>query len=248
MMNLNSRRILGLIAGMAIMGVAAPSMGQADAPKGKNPAAAQPEHKDHNKDGKDHKDHKDHNKDAKHDGNGVVNIGQAAPAFELKDTDGNTVKLADLKGKIVVLEWFNPECPYVKKHHVDNKTMVNTYNKFKDKGIVWLAINSGAAGKEGAGQEASAAAKKDWKLPYAVLLDESGKTGKAYGSKNTPTMFVIDATGNLAYMGAIDNDNSAKKLGTINYVEQALTQVLAKETVSSPVTKAYGCGVKYGGS
>lgn len=251
MMNLKSRKFLGLIAGMAMLGVAVPStMGQAgDAPKGKTtPAATQPEkgNKDKDHGDKDHKDHKDQG--AKSDGNGTVTIGQAAPAFELKDTEGKTVKLADFKGKIVVLEWFNPECPYVKKHHADNKTMVNTYSKYKDKGVVWLAINSGAPGKQGAGAELSAKAKADWKLPYPILIDDKGTTGKAYGSKNTPTMFIIDASGNLAYMGAIDNNNKPKELGSTNYVDQALGQILAKETVSMPVTKAYGCDVKYGGS
>jgi peroxiredoxin len=245
MMTLKSRRILGLIAGMAMMGVAAPSlMAQADAPRGKAPAASQPEKEHKDKEGKPQKDARESNKD----GNGTVTIGQKAPAFELKDTEGKTVKLSDFAGKVVVLEWFNPECPYVVKHHGDNKTMANTYAKYKDKGVVWLAINSGAPGKQGAGLEINAQHKKDWKIEYPILLDESGKVGKAYGSKNTPTMFIIDATGNLAYMGAIDNDNSAKKLGSINYVDQALGQILAKETVSSPVTKAYGCSVKYGGS
>jgi peroxiredoxin len=245
MMNLSKRRILGLVAGMTMLGVAAPTtLGQDhDAPKGKTPTATQPA-----KENKDNKDNKDHKEQPKSDGNGVVTIGQVAPAFELKDTEGKTVKLEDYKGKVVVLEWFNPQCPYVIKHHGDNKTMADTQAKYASKGVVWLAINSGAPGKEGAGTEASAKAKKDWKIAYPILIDESGKAGKAYGSKNTPTMFIIGADGKLAYMGAIDNDNSAKKLGTINYVDQALGQILAKETVSNPVTKAYGCSIKYGGS
>jgi peroxiredoxin len=241
MMNLSKRHILSLVGGIAILGVASSTMAQADAhaPKGKTPAASQPE--------KEHKKDKTADTTAQQ-GNKVVNIGQAAPAFELKDTDGKTVKLSDFKGKIVVIEWFNPQCPYVVKHHEKNSTMTDTYNKFKDKGVVWLAINSGAAGKEGAGHEKSAKAKADWKIPFPVLLDESGKTGKAYGSKNTPGMFVIDAAGNLAYMGAIDNNDNPNEAGKINYVDQALTQLGAKETVSTPVTKPYGCNIKYGGS
>ncbi len=197
MMNLSKRHILSLVGGIAILGIASSSMAQADAhaPKGKAPAAAQPEHKEH-------KDKA--NKDDKAQGNKVVNIGQEAPAIELKDTDGKTVKLSDFKGKIVVLEWFNPGCPYVVKHHGKNTTMVDTFNKFKDKGVVWLAINSGAPGNEGAGQEASATAKKEWKIPFPILLDESGKVGKSYGAKNTPAMFVIDANGKLAYMASGD--------------------------------------------
>lgn len=245
MMTLKSRRILGLIAGMAMIGVAAPSlMAQADAPRSKTPTATQPAKESKDKEDKPQKDARESNKD----GNGVVSIGQAAPAFELKDTEGKTVKLSDFAGKVVVIEWFNPECPYVVKHHSDNKTMANTYAKYKDKGVVWLAINSGAPGKQGAGVELNAQYKKDWKIGYPILIDESGKVGKAYGSKNTPAMFIIDAAGNLAYMGAIDNNNSAKKLGDVNYVDQALGQVLAKETVTAPVTKAYGCSVKYSGS
>jgi peroxiredoxin len=243
MMNVTKRQILGLLVGGATMlGFAASSaMAQADAAHkaGKAPAT-QPEH---------HKDAKDAKKDQPQgQGNGVVTVGQDAPAIELKDTDGKTVKLSDFKGKIVVLEWFNPQCPYVLKHHKANNTMVETYNKFKDKGVVWLAINSGAAGKEGAGQDASAKAKKDWNIPFPILLDEAGKVGKSYGAKNTPAMFVIDASGKLAYMGAIDNDDSPSKLGSTNYVAQAVSQLLAKETVSTPVTKPYGCNVKYGGS
>jgi peroxiredoxin len=242
MMNVSKRQILGLVIGSATMFAASTAMAQADAhaPKGGKggvaPAAAQPEHK------------KDVGQTEKAQGNGVVAIGQDAPAIELKDTDGKTVKLSDFKGKVVVLEWFNPECPYVQKHHKTNTTMVDTFNKFKDKGVVWLAINSNAPGKEGSGLEKNAQAKKDWKLPFPVLLDESGKVGKSYGAKNTPAMFVIDANGKLAYMGAIDNSDNPTKLGSTNYVEQAVSQLLAKETVSTPVTKPYGCGVKYGGS
>ena len=176
----------------------------------------------------------------------AAKVGAPAPAFTLKDTDGKTINLADLKGKVVVLEWFNPECPFVKKHHEKFNTMVDTYNAFKDKGVVWVAINSGAAGQEGAGLEKSKKAAADWKLPYPVLLDESGATGKAYGAKTTPHMYIINTDGVLAYAGAIDNDRSADKAGTVNYVKQALTQVLAKETVTEAETKPYGCSVKYG--
>lgn len=175
----------------------------------------------------------------------AAKVGAPAPAFTLKDTDGKTVNLADLKGKVVVLEWFNPECPYVKKHHEKFTTMIDTYNAFKDKGVVWVAINSGAAGQEGAGLEKNKKAATDWKLPYPVLLDETGATGKAYGAKTTPHMYIINTDGVLAYAGAIDNDRSADKAGTVNYVKQALTQVLAKETVTEAETKPYGCSVKY---
>ena len=194
---------------------------------------------------KDHKEKKEGEKTMKTEA-AALKIGAPAPAFSLKDLTGKTVNLADYKGKVVVLEWFNPECPFVKKHHEKFTTMVDTYNAFKDKGVVWIAINSGAPGKEGAGLDKNKKASTDWKLPYSVLLDETGATGKAYGAKTTPHMYIINADGNLAYQGAIDNDRSADKAGSVNYVKQALTQVLAKETVTEAETKPYGCSVKYG--
>ncbi len=171
-------------------------------------------------------------------------VGQAAPTFTLTDTDGNTHNLADYKGKVVVLEWFNPQCPFVVRHYKD-QTMINTYNEFKDQGVVWIAINSGAAGKQGAGLELNKQMKSEWNIPYAVALDESGKVGHMYAAKTTPHMYIINKDGVLAYAGAIDNDPSGKDTGATNYVAQALKQVLAGETVTETNTKPYGCSVKY---
>lgn len=181
----------------------------------------------------------------------AAKVGDQAPDFTLKDVDGKTVKLSDYKGKTVVLEWFNPECPYVKKSHTVG-SLVDTAKKQTDKGIVWLAINSGAAGKQGTGAEKNKASSKDFKMGHPVLLDESGTTGKAYGATNTPHMFVIDATGKLAYQGAIDNspDGEGKSPSDgklVNYVDAALEDLAAKRTVKTSDTKAYGCSVKYGG-
>jgi peroxiredoxin len=231
MMNLMKRNVLGMVVGgIALIGVASPSVLAQDGGKpGKAPAASQPEHKEGKSEGKKQAGAK---------------VGEQAPAFELKDSDGKTVKLEDYKGKIVVLEWFNPECPVVKMHYKAG-TMNSTYAKFKDKGVVWLAVNSGAQGKEGAGSEASGQAKKTWKMTHPVLIDESGKVGKSYGAKTTPHMFVIDGKGTLVYAGAID-DGGPAGAGKVNYVEKAIEQTLKGETVTTTTTKPYGCSVKYG--
>lgn len=172
-------------------------------------------------------------------------VGEKAPSFKLTSSEGKEVKLEDYKDKIVVLEWFNPGCPFVKKHHELHTTMTDTYNKYKDKGVVWLAINSGAAGKEGAGKDACETARKDWKINYPILVDESGDVGRSYGAKTTPHMFVIGKDGTLVYAGAIDDNNDGKELGKTNYVANAIEATLKGETVKDSETKPYGCGVKY---
>jgi peroxiredoxin len=171
-----------------------------------------------------------------------------APDFTLKDTEGKTHTLSEYTkaGKTVVLEWFNPDCPFVKKHHVNNKDMVATYEAAAKQGVVWLAINSGAAGKQGAGLERNVKAKTDYGMAYPVLLDEAGTVGRAYGAKTTPHMFVIAKDGSVAYAGAIDNDSSPGKLGDVNYVTAALTAMAAGAPIENPRTKSYGCSVKYG--
>ncbi|MFN0132914.1 MAG: thioredoxin family protein [Phycisphaerales bacterium] len=214
------KRILGLIAGAALMGFAVPTaMAQDHAAPSKKEQPAETT---------------------------KAKVGQPAPAFELKDTDGKTVKLSDYKGKVVVIDWFNPECPVCVMHYKANSVQ-DLAAKFKDKNVVFLAINSGAPGKQGHGVELNATAKKDWKVEFPVLLDESGTVGRAYGAKTTPHCYVIDAKGVLVYAGAID-DGKPGKIGKVNYVEQAVKQTLAGETVSTPETKPYGCSVKYGGS
>lgn len=170
-------------------------------------------------------------------------VGAMAPDFTLTDTDGNEHTLADLKGKVVVLEWFNPTCPYVVKHHEKNPTMKTLSAKYKEQGVVWMAINSGAEGKPGSSTEENTAAREKWGIEYPVLLDADGSVGHSYGARTTPHMFVINAEGTLVYAGAIDNDR--RKLGDVNYVEKALDAVLAGEDVSEATTKPYGCSVKY---
>lgn len=193
----------------------------------------------------DKKDHKDH-KDAKQT-EAAAKIGSIAPAFTLNDTEGKTVNLSDFAGKIVVVTWFNPGCPYVKKHFENGANTFNDLNKkYGEKGVVFVAINSGAPGKEGAGKEANTSARKDWKIEFPILLDESGKVGKLYGAKRTPEMFIINKDGTLAYHGAIDDSDKTKEVGKTNYVAKALDEIIAGKPVTTTQTKPYGCTVKYG--
>ncbi|MEC9373200.1 MAG: thioredoxin family protein [Planctomycetota bacterium] len=174
-------------------------------------------------------------------------VGKAAPDFTLTDLNGkkHTLSTYTNDGKVVVLEWFNPDCPFVVKHHKNNDTMKKTAAKYADKGVVWLAINSGAEGKQGAGMDRNMSAVSEFDIEYPVMLDMDGKVGRMYGAKTTPHMYVINTEGVLVYAGAIDNDNSASRLGSVNYVAQALDQVLAGETVTEASTRPYGCSVKY---
>lgn len=173
--------------------------------------------------------------------------GDPAPAFVLKDTGGAEHSLAAYlaDGKTVVLEWFNPDCPFIRKHHAAHRTMNETYAAFADSGVVWLAINSGAAGKQGADPERNRAAVKEYALAFPLLLDADGAVGRAYGAKTTPHMFVIDKHGVVAYAGAIDDDASPGKPGETNHVADALKAVLAGGIPAVAETRPYGCSVKY---
>ncbi len=176
--------------------------------------------------------------DKKPAASGGVSIGQDAPGFSLTDQNGKTVSLADLKGKTVVLEWFNQTCPFVVRHYKAG-TMTNTANKYKDKDVVWLAIDSSKAGasKNKAFGEAN-------HISYSILSDDAHEATKAYGATNTPHMFIINKDGKIAYKGAIDNDPSGKNSSATNHVDAALAEITAGKTVSTPETKAYGCGIK----
>jgi peroxiredoxin len=174
-------------------------------------------------------------------------IGKPAPDFQLKDLDGKEIKLSDYKGKIVVLEWFNPECPVVIRSHGEGPLKDQAARVTKE-GVVWLAINSGAAGKQGNGVEKNRKALADWKMPNPILIDEKGDVGRRYEAKTTPHMYVIDAKGVLVYRGGIDNAPSGKPEGDaklVNYVDAALADLKADKPVAIPDTKAYGCSVKY---
>jgi len=176
-------------------------------------------------------------------------VGKPAPDFTLKDLDGKEVHLASFKGKTVVLEWFNPGCPFVDKSHTKG-SLKDAAKKHTKDGIVWLAINSGAPGKQGHGVDANREAAKKYGMEHPILVDESGDVGKKYGATNTPHMYVIDDKGTLVYRGAIDNSPDGEgesptggKL--VSFVEEALAAVAAGKAPATTETKAYGCGVKY---
>lgn len=168
--------------------------------------------------------------------------GKKAMDFTLKGFDGRTIKLSDFKGKIVVLEWFNFECPFSLYHYETANTMVGLANKYKDQNVVWLAINSTNHTKP---EENNAFARK-YKLPYPILDDRSGEVGKAYGSRTTPHMFIINKNGTIVYEGAIDNSPLGRsKQGVLNYVDRALAELTSASPVSIAKTTPYGCSVKY---
>ena len=168
-------------------------------------------------------------------------VGDQAPTFTLSDSAGNQVSLADYSGKVVVLEWLNPDCPFVQRHYKAG-TMKNLATKYGAQGVVWLTINS--TKYMDAAANAKFRAAND--LPYPVLVDQSGEVGHLYGAMTTPHMYVIDGGGNLVYIGAIDDDPRGNKAGpSTNYVAAALDEVLAGKPVTTAETKAYGCSVKY---
>ena len=178
----------------------------------------------------------------------ILKAGDTAPDFKLTDTDGKQYTLSELtqSGKIVVIQWFNAMCPFVKKHYGDaGNTFNDIHTNYASKDVVLVAINSNADGTQGSGQKLNAQYKTDWKIQYPILLDPNGETGKAYGAKNTPAMYIVGKDGKIAYTGAIDDDSGADKPGKTNYVTNALDQILAGETVSTPSTRPYGCSVKY---
>ncbi len=176
-------------------------------------------------------------------------IGRPAPDFTGTSADGSSVTLSTYKGKIVVLEWHNPYCPFVKKHYGSNN-MQSLQTAAHEDGVVWLTINSGAPGKQGSmnAAEASEHVKTSGLRVTHYLIDPEGKIGKLYGAKSTPHMFVIDAKGNVAYMGAIDNKPTANQAdieAATNYVADALESLQDGKPVAVASTQSYGCSVKY---
>ena len=176
-------------------------------------------------------------------------VGEKAPDFTLPAADGGDKALSSFAGKIVVLEWHNKGCPFVKKHY-ESGNMQSLQKEFTAKDVVWLTINSSAPGKQGheSAADALATAKSDGAASTHVLLDEKGEVGKLYGATTTPAMYVIDKDGKLAYAGAID-DNASPDPETIkgakNYVREAVSALEAGKPVEVATTKSYGCGVKY---
>ena len=179
----------------------------------------------------------------------AVESGEPAPDFTLKDSKGNPQKLSSYSGKFVVLEWLNPECPFVKKHYSAGN-MQKLQKEYTAKGVVWLSIISSAPGKQGyrTGPQADADTKDKNASPTAVLLDPSGEVGQLYEAKTTPHMYVINPEGKLIYSGAIDSIRSANPedcATATNYVRETLDAALSGKPVPTPETKSYGCSVKY---
>ncbi len=178
-----------------------------------------------------------------------VSTGDAAPDFTLSDVDGKTQSLSAYKGNYVVLEWFNFDCPFVKKHY-DGGNMQTLQKEASAKGVVWLSINSSASGKEGnySAADTKKMVAERGASPSAVMLDSDGAVGKLYGAKTTPHMYIINPEGDLIYQGAIDSKASADAAdiaSSKNYVRAALDEAMAGEPVTDATTKSYGCSVKY---
>jgi peroxiredoxin len=176
-------------------------------------------------------------------------IGQPAPDFTLPDLDGKQVSLSQFKGKPVVLEWFNPGCPFVRNSHTVGSLKGYAQTETAQ-GVTWLAINSGGPGKQGNGIDATRKGQTDFAMQHPVLLDEAGTVGHLYGAERTPHLYVINPEGVLVYRGAIDNSpdgegQSPEGGKLVNYVASALQAVRANGKVDPAETKAYGCSVKY---
>ncbi|PTY01062.1 thioredoxin family protein [Verrucomicrobia bacterium LW23] len=176
-------------------------------------------------------------------------IGKPAPAFTLKSAEGKEVSLSDYKGKTVVLEWTNKDCPFVVKHY-KNGDMQKLQADAAADGVIWLKIISSAPGTQGhlTPEQAVAHEQEAKGAAVAVLIDEPGTVGKEYGATRTPEMFIIDKEGTLLYKGAIDSIKSAKPEDVAkadNYIKAALAAIKEGKPIKDTVTPAYGCGVKY---
>jgi hypothetical protein len=179
-----------------------------------------------------------------------VEVGQPAPDFSLAGADGKTHSLADYRGQTVVLEWNNPDCPFVRKHYGGN--MQKQQADAVAAGVVWLTINSGAPGKQGHldADSAKAYMADTSAKQSAYLFDPDGKAGHAYGARTTPHMYVIDGEGKLRYAGGIDSIASADSddiAEATQFVPQTLAELAAGKPVSTTKSEPYGCSVKYGG-
>lgn len=180
----------------------------------------------------------------------AANVGESAPNFEVKDATGKLVKLGDFKGKHVVLEWTNPECPFVQKHY-GSQNMQGLQKEYTGRDVAWLTVSSTArSDSEYIGPAAlNSKYRQQWgSAQTAILIDELGAVGRAYGAKTTPHMYVIDPSGKLVYAGGIDDKRSSNPAdipGAKNFVRAALTESLAGKPVSTPTAAPYGCSIKY---
>lgn len=186
-------------------------------------------------------------KDRPQDSASPAEVGKPAPDFVLADLSGKEVRLSDFKGKPVVLEWFNPGCPFVKYAHTEGP-LVDMASKEVDKGVVWLAINSGAEGMQGFEVADNEAMVDEFGIKHPVLRDPDGTVGHLYGAEKTPHMYLIDDAGTLLYAGGIDNapfgevDGGGDRIG---YLDEALAAMRDGKPVQTPTAKAWGCTVKY---
>lgn len=177
-------------------------------------------------------------------------VGEVAPNFKAMDTNANAFELSAQKGKIVVLEWTNHQCPFVRKHY-ESKNMQSLQKKYIEQEVVWVSIISSSPGKQGyleSGSEANRIFKERDSAPSHIIRDENGKIGKLYNAATTPHMFVVNKDGKLVYQGAIDSISSADKDDIVkaeNFVANALDAIMQSKEVVDPVTTPYGCSVKY---
>jgi peroxiredoxin len=179
----------------------------------------------------------------------ALQVGDPAPDFTGTDTRGASQTLSDYRGKTVILEWTNHDCPYVRKHY-ESGNMQQQQRDATGQGAVWLSVISSAPGKQGhvTAAEADALTAQRNAAPSAVILDESGDIGRLYGAKTTPHMYIIDAEGKLVYMGGIDSISSSNPADigkAVQYVPEALARMSKGEPIGSSVTRPYGCSVKY---
>jgi peroxiredoxin len=177
-------------------------------------------------------------------------LGSLAPDFTLPDLEGKAVSLSAFRGKTVVLEWFNPDCPFVRASH-SKGSLKDAAERHQKAGVVWLAINSAAPGKQGSGRETNVQGRDRFGIEHPILLDESGRIGKLYGAERTPQAYVIDPKGILVYRGAFDNspdgEGESPTSGTlVRHVDVALAELAQGKPISLRETPAYGCSVKYG--
>ncbi len=175
----------------------------------------------------------------------AATVGQPAPQFSLPDLNGQTVSLEEHRGKVVVLEWVNPECPFVVRHYRSGN-MPALQREMREQGVVWITVNSGSQGEQG---DYAPAAAMDWMKkveasPTAYLRDTAGEVGRLYKAKTTPHMYVIDPQGTLVYQGAIDSNRRSHE-GAENYVRAAVTAIKAGTAPAKTNTEPYGCGIKY---
>jgi peroxiredoxin len=179
----------------------------------------------------------------------AVRVGEPAPGFTAKDSNGKSQSLSDYKGKYVVLEWHNQGCPYTKKHY-ESGNMQRLQKEWTGKGVVWFTVISSAPGTQGfvTPTQENDYVKQVSAAPTAVLMDPEGTLGRLYGAKTTPHMFIIDPSGTLIYNGAIDDHSTsdpADIASSKNYVSAALSEAMSGKPVSESATRPYGCSVKY---